>query len=298
MKHKGLLVTAIVCVLIVGAFFFGLFAYLLVRGPSDENGPFAIGGRVGLITIDGTIISANDIVRDIEGFRKNNDIKSVIMRLESPGGSVGASQEILEAVKRLAEKKPVVASMGSVAASGAYYIACGATRILASPGTITGSIGVRLEHLMVGDLLSWAKVKHETLKSGHFKDLGSIDRPMTPEERAILQGLLDDMHKQFKEEIVKARGLEAEKVDSLADGRVYTGRQALELGLVDAIGGLSEAVVLAGNLGGIKGEPKLVRPQKRLKLIDRFFEAAGSALEKGKITASGYWQPVFMMGVR
>lgn len=295
MKHKGLLIALIVLLLAGGAFLFGLTVSILAGGDSFSGG-FATGGRVGVVTVEGAIISADTTVEDLERFRKNDDIKSVILRVESPGGSVAASQEILEAVRRVAAKKPVVASMGSVAASGGYYIVCGANRVLANPGTVTGSIGVRMEHVMLGDLLRWAKIKHETLKSGRLKDMGTFDRPMTPEERAVLQGILDDIHVQFKEEVAKARNLPIEKVDELADGRVYTGRQAKELGLVDEMGGFDEAIRLAGELGGIKGDPKIVRPKKRSRLVERIFDSAGAFMnERSAAALMDYWQPMLTM---
>ena len=296
MKHKGLLIALVIVLLAGGAFLFGM-AVSLVAGGGSGSLSWPGGGKVGVVTVDGAIISADTLVDELEGFRKEDGIKSVVLRIESPGGSVAASQEILEAVRKLAAKKPVVASMGSVAASGGYYVSCGATRVLANPGTITGSIGVRMEHVMLGDLLSWAKIRHETLKSGRMKDLGSFDRPMTPEERAILEEMLRDIHEQFKDEVAKSRNLSQEKVDELADGRVYTGRQALELGLVDKMGGLDEAVELAANLGGIKGEPKIVRPKKMSPLIERLVGAASDLAGKASAAAAVETRrPMLMMG--
>ena len=297
MKHKGLLIAFILTVLFGGAFLVGLVLALLAGGGDPGDG-WALSGRVGVVTVDGAIVSADDAVAELDRFRDEDNIKSVILRIESPGGSVAASQEIFEAVKRLAQKKPVVASMGSVAASGGYYIACGATKILANPGTVTGSIGVRMEHVMLGDLLRWAKIGHETLKSGRFKDLGSFDRPLSPEDRALLQGLIDDIHVQFKETVAQSRKLDAAKVDELADGRVYTGRQAQALGLVDELGGLSEAVKLAGTLGGLGEDPKLVHPKKRLRVIERMMEGASALLEQGVRGAFDVWQPMLMMPIR
>lgn len=265
---------------------------------SSSGRVFSIGGAVGIVTIDGPIISADGTLEDIERFRKDDAVKSVVLRLESPGGSVAASQEIFEAVKGLAKEKPVVASMGSIATSGAYYIACGTTKLLASPGTATGSIGVRMEHIMIGDLLKWARIGHETLKSGRFKDLASMDRPMTPEERAIIQGVLVDLHEQFKETVSDARGLEKKDVDRIADGRFYTGRQALELGLIDEIGGLTEATKLAATLGGIKGEPRLIHPEKRYHLIERLLNSATSLMTGRLVVPSSWWQPMMIMHLR
>ncbi|HPQ80466.1 MAG TPA: signal peptide peptidase SppA [bacterium] len=295
MKHKGLLIALIILLLAGGAFVFGM-AVSMISGGDLLSGAFSSGKRVGVVTVDGAIISADNAVEDLNSFRENDSVKSVILRIESPGGSVAASQEILEAVRRLAAEKPVLASMGAVAASGGYYIACGADTILANPGTVTGSIGVRMEHVMLGDLLSWAKIKHETLKSGKLKDLGTFDRPMTPEERAVLQGILDDIHVQFKEEVARARKLPMEKVDEIADGRIYTGRQALELGLVDELGGFDEAIKMAGKRGGIKGDPKLLHPKRRHRLIDLLMDSASSAARKLSAAAlMDYWQPMLVM---
>jgi protease-4 len=294
MKHKGLLIAFVLFMLVGGAFLFGLVISLITAGSGDDTS-WSFGDRVGVITVDGTIISADRLVQDIDRFRNDSDIRSVVLRLESPGGSVAASQEILEAVRRLAQKKPVIASMGSVATSGAYYVACGATKILANPGTITGSIGVRMEHVMIGDLLTWAKIKHETLKSGRMKDLGAFDRPMTPEERQILQTVLDDIHGQFKAEVAKARGLEPETVDRLADGRIYTGQEALSLKLVDRLGGFSEAIQLAAAMGGIRGEPKLVHPKRRSRVVEHLFETAGTLLKDPRKAMIDSWQPLLLM---
>lgn len=291
MRHKGILAITIFFIVIGAAFFFGMAAYFL--GAEGDFDTWSFGRSVGVITVDGAIISADDIVEDIEKFRKDDDVEGVVLRIESPGGSVGASQDILEAVRRLAEKKPVVASMGSIAASGGYYIACGATKILANEGTVTGSIGVRMEHVMVGDLLKWAKINRETLKSGRFKDIASSNRPMTPEERAIMQGVLDDIHAQFKETVAAARKLSMDSVNELADGRLYTGRQALKLGLVDEIGGLTEAVKMTAKMAGIDGEPKVVHPAKRRRLIEKILDSASAIFGNASTAAFGdYWMPV------
>lgn len=292
MKHKGLFISFIVFLALGVSFLFGMIAYLAMGG--DFEVPLSDG--LGVVEVEGMIASADDAVEQLDEFRKSERVKGVVLRLATPGGSVAASQEILEAVKRVAGEKPVVASMGAVAASGGYYIACGANKILANPGTITGSIGVRMEHLMVGELLRWAKVQHETLKSGRFKDLGSMDRPMTGEEREILQGMLEDLHRQFKEEVASARKMDMAKVDELADGRVYSGRQALALGLVDGLGGFSEAVKQAGEMARIKGEPKLIRPKKRMRLVERLLEGASGALDAARdLPRLEFWQPLMIM---
>lgn len=295
MKHKGLLIAFVALLFVAGAFFFGMLAYLF--SSSSGRDAWHLGDAVGLITVNGAILSSGDIVEEIEDFRKDNDIRAVIVRLESPGGSVGSSQEIYEAVKRLAQKKPVVASMGSVAASGAYYVACGATKILANPGTVTGSIGVRMEHITIGDLLKWAKVGHETLKSGKFKDLTPIDRPMTLEEKAIVEKLLADLHMQFKEAVASSRGMASNEIDEIADGRIYTGRQALELKLIDALGGFTEAKVLAAKLGKIRGEPKIVEPRKKSRLWNALMDSNAEIFGLAQAVRSfDFWQPMMLMG--
>lgn len=296
MRHKGVLIALIaVLILFGGAFLFGMFAYLLLGGDAADT--WSVGSAVGVVTVDGPIVSADKTVKELDKFRKEDHIKAIVLRIESPGGSVAASQEILEAVKNLKKVKPVVASMGSVAASGGYYIACGASKILANPGTITGSIGVRMEHVMIGDLLKWAMIHHETLKSGRFKDLAAYDRPMTPQEREILQRVLDDIHRQFKEEVAGSRGLDVAAVDQIADGRVYTGHQAFALKLVDEMGGFSDAVKQAAAMGGIKGEPKVIYLKKRFYGIDQLFESLSQRLGLNSVLSRvDWWQPLLFVG--
>jgi len=172
--------------------------------------------------------------------------------------------------------------MGDVAASGGYYVACGANKIVANPGTITGSIGVRMELVQIGELLTWAKIQHETLKSGKFKDIGSPDRPLTLEERELLEKLLVEMHGQFKKTVSESRDIKLDKLNEIADGRVFTGEQAKELGLVDELGGLFDAVQIAGKLAGIKGEPNVVEKYKDKEdwWVKYFFESAMTRLDK------------------
>ncbi|MCL4557713.1 MAG: signal peptide peptidase SppA, partial [Deltaproteobacteria bacterium] len=187
------------------------------------------------------------------------------VRINSPGGGVAASQEIYDTLVRIRKKKPIVVSMGTVAASGGYYIACGADKIVAEPGTITGSIGVIMEFFDVGDLLKWARVKSEVVKSGKFKDIGSPFRAMKSDEKIYLQSVIDDVLRQFKNVVSENRHIPMGKLDEIADGRVFAGDQALKLGLVDELGGLHTAEKLAARLGGIKGEPTLVYPRQPRK---------------------------------
>jgi protease IV len=196
----------------------------------------------------------------------------VILRVDSPGGGVGPSQEIHREVLRLKEKKPVVVSMGAVAASGGYYVSCAADKIIANEGTITGSIGVIMEFLNVERLFEWAGLKSRVIKSGKYKDIGSGTREMTDEEKKLLQAMVDDVHDQFVSAIVESRGIERATVLSFADGRVFSGRQAKEIGLVDELGNFRDAVAKAAELAGIEGDPKLVYPRRRGNgPFDRFF---------------------------
>ena len=186
---------------------------------------------------------------------------------------MSASQEIFESVKELRSVKPVVASMGTVAASGGYYIAAPANKIVANPGTITGSIGVRMELLNVEDLLQWARLKTTTLKSGRLKDVGSSTRPMTDEEREYLESILREMHMQFKKAVAESRGLSLEDVEKVADGRVLTGEQALTVKLIDELGSLEKATKVAAELGGIKGDPDIFYPSlEDRNLVDYLIE--------------------------
>jgi protease-4 len=227
------------------------------------------GNRVAVVQIEGLIVDADRVVRELGDYGEDPSIRAVVVRIQSPGGVVGPTQEIYDAIRRVRnEGKPVVASMGSVAASGGYYLAAAATRIIANPGTLTGSIGVILQLAEIEGLLRKVGVRYEVIKAGRFKDSGSFARPMTPEERAVLQVVLDDMHDQFVTAIAEGRRLDKDRVRNLADGRVYSGRMAKDLGLVDALGGLDDAIRLAGDLGGIPGKPRVVRPRRPWRLLD------------------------------
>jgi protease-4 len=294
MSNRWLIILLIAVVVLGAAFVLGMFSFILSSSEEGSLGLFG-GDKVGVVKVEGTIVSSDDVVEDIEKVRKDSSVASVIVRIDSPGGSVGASQEILEAIKILAKDKPVVASMGTVAASGGYYVALGAKRILANPGTITGSIGVRMEHINVGRLLDWARIGHETLKSGKYKDIGAIDRPLTPEERKILEGVLKGLHEQFKLAVAESRNLDMKDVERIADGRVFTGQEAIELGLIDTIGGFAKAIELAAELGGIEGEPELTYPGKHRRWFMRLVEEARMAVETLAQGAGGHWRPVMSL---
>lgn len=240
---------------LVGSFFFFMGSALSLFSYKTES------GEVAVVEVLGGIFDSHPVVETLRDMKKDKSVKAVVLRIDSPGGSVGASQEIFEAVKELKGVKPVVASMGSVAASGGYYIALGASRIVANAGTVTGSIGVRMELMNVEDLAKWLKVQPITLKSGRLKDAGSPTRPMTDEEKAYLESVLQNMHKQFKAAVSESRGLSAGDVDALADGRVFTGEEALQKRLIDEMGALDKAVAVAANLAGLKGEPEIFFPK-------------------------------------
>lgn len=250
----------------------------LVGLRSFWNDSHAPRSAIGVLEMNGALWVAEDWLKTIEQLRKDPNVLGVVVRINSPGGVVAASQEIFEALHRLREKKPVVASMGSVAASGGLYIALAANKIFANPGTITGSIGVRMEHIQIGDLLRSLKIEYNTIKSGRFKDLASSQRPLDPEERAILETMMAEIHQQFKEVVASSRKLEMAKVEPIADGRIFTGAKAKEFGLVDEIGGLSEAVAVVAKMVKIEGEPKLYYPEKPSSWwVKTFFSTAKAA---------------------
>lgn len=219
--------------------------------------------KVGVVEISGLIYKSTTIIDDLKRFRDDSRIKAIVLRVNSPGGAVAPSQEIMREVERTRQEKKVVASFGSMAASGGYYAACAADLIMASPGTTTGSIGVVLKLANLEELAKKLGMDFYSLKAGAMKDLGSPFRPMTPQEREVLQKLLNDIHEQFMRDVARNRKLPLEKVRTLADGRLFTGEEALKLGLVDALGNFNDAVERAGRLGGIKGKIEVVYPERK-----------------------------------
>jgi protease-4 len=255
-----------VTVLVFGAAFAVILGVLLW---GDPLGLPLGAGRVAVVDVEGLIVEADRVVRELEAHGDDPSVRAVVVRIQSPGGVVAPTQEIHDAIARVRGKdKPVVASMGAVAASGGYYLAAAADRIVANPGTLTGSIGVLMQLPEVEGLLKKVGVRYEVIKAGRYKDAGNISRPITPEERALLQALLDDMYDQFVTAVAQGRKLDRARVLAVAEGRVYSGRQAQELGLVDELGGLEDAVRLAGVLGGIEGKPRVVRPRRGVGLWD------------------------------
>lgn len=242
------------------------------------------GDKVALLEVRGMIIDVQPVIEQLVKFTKDDSVKAIVFRIESPGGGVSPSQELYREIQRTAEKKPVVASMGSVAASGGYYIASGVQKIYANPGTITGSIGVIAQFTNFEELFKKIGFRMEVVKSGAFKDVGNPGRAMTPDERQYLQKLLDSVHQQFVRDVARGRRMPEEKVREIADGRIFTGEQAKEMGLVDELGGLNDAVDAAGKMAGITGEPKLVYPEKKKisfldYLLDRSAETVAERLK-------------------
>lgn len=240
---------------------------------SDETSPsFSLSpNQVAVLDLQGIIFDSREFVEQLRDYGNRSSVKAVVLRINSPGGGVAASQEIYEAVKkfRTESRKKVVVSMSSVAASGAYYVACAADKIFANPGSITGSIGVIAEWYNYGDLLRWAKLESIVIKSGPLKDAGSPTRPLTEPEKVYFQSLIDNMFNQFVAAVAKGRKLDQAAVRKLADGRVYTGQEANANGLVDELGTFQDAVATAAKMAGIYGEPRLITPpKKKFSLLD------------------------------
>lgn len=248
----------------------GLFVLLIVVSllfvMLQKNLP--LGERVALIRVEGMIVDSKDTIYELKEYVKDPLIKAIVLRIDSPGGAVAPAQEIYEEIKKAVAKKKVIASMGSIAASGGYYIASPATKIIANPGTLTGSIGVIMEIPNLEGLMSKLGIKTEVVKSGEKKDMASVFRGIKKEERAILQKVLDNVHDQFITAVAEGRKMPYEDVKQIADGRIFTGEQALKVGLVDKLGNIEDAVQVAAELSGIKGEPVLISKKERFSLID------------------------------
>jgi protease-4 len=251
------------------AFLLILILIVLTFGVSMLAGIFSkgIGGRIGVVEIEGMITDGKDAMEDIVKFKEDDSIRGVVVRINSPGGSVGPSQEIFRELKKLGAKKKVYISASAVCASGGYYIASAGEKIYANPSTITGSIGVIMEQMVVEDLLKKVGLQPNTLKSGEFKDVGSPFRKMREEERAYFQQILDGIHDQFIEDVALGRKMPVEKVRKLSDGRIYTGTQAKELGLIDNIGTFYDAVDDLKKALNIKGKPVLVQGKRPFSFL-------------------------------
>ena len=255
------------------------FYFYKVGLHSGKTTSFSLNDKIGVVCVEGIIADSQVITEQLDDFGKDDSIVAIVLRVDSPGGGVAASQEIYDAVIELKKKKKVVVSMGSVAASGGLLVACAADKIVANPGTITGSISAIMQFANVEELMKKIGLKSSVVKSGQYKDIGSPLRDMTPEEKVIIQELVDDIFNQFVDVIVKERKLPREKVVAIADGRVFSGRKAKELGLVDDLGDMASAARLASKLAGKNGQYDLVYPsKKRTSIFDYLLESTASQI--------------------
>ncbi len=266
--------------------FFGLmFIGLMSEGGDMDWGGF--GSKVAIVEVFGDIYSSERIVKQLKKWGEKSSVRAIVLHVNSPGGGIAPSQEIYNEILRIREEegKVVLTSMSSVAASGGYYIACASDMIMANPGTITGSIGVMLSYPTAGELFKKVGVKYETIKSGKLKDVGSFDRNITADERKMLSAMVMDSYEQFVEAIVAGREMDKEEIYKLADGSVFSGRQAYYNGLVDTLGGFEDAVRLAAELAGISGKPQTVKdfiPEKGIfDLIGGLLKNVERATSKG-----------------
>ena len=287
-RHPVLLSLLVVCA--IGAVVIISVAALFFLGKRDSA--FEFGEKVGVVEIKGVIADPKPVVLQLKRFRKDKNVKAIVLRIDSPGGGVGPSQEIYAEVKKTTRVKKVVASMGAIAASGGYYVGAAADHIIANPGTITGSIGVIMEFANAEELFKKIGVSAIIIKSGDYKDTGSPLRKMTPEERRLLEGFVGNVHQQFVTAVAEGRKMSEETVRTIADGRIFSGQQAQELGLLDSLGNMEDAIALAAELGGIKGEPSVVYGEKKRFSVLEFILGSKLAGALDRITSaalhSGY----------
>lgn len=289
---RALLVTTGIGLLIL-LLIFGV-AFLL--GKREQFG----GPKVALLEVDGIIGDSEGIIEQIRRHIENQTVRAFVIRINSPGGGVAASQEIYEEIKKIRQvhEKPVVASLSTVGASGGYYIAAAADKIVANPGSITGSIGVIIQIPNLSDLLQKVGIRSVVIKSGPYKDMASATRDLTVEERQLLQQVIDDIHDQFIQAVAEGRGLPRERIETVADGRILSGRQALELGLVDQLGNLQDAIETAARMGGIPGKPQIVQIEEREFSLLRFLLGSTATVwgqkllgtEKSRFSVDYLWQ--------
>jgi protease-4 len=258
-----------------------LIIFATVRSISGDAQFASLGASsIGVIDIDGVILSSDTLVDQLRKFEDDSSIKAIILHINSPGGGAAASQEVYEEVRRLRQekKKPIISSIESEGASGAYYIASGTEKIYANRASVVGSIGVIAEWTNYGELLKWAKLKPEVLKAGILKDAGSPTRDLTPVERAYMQGLIDNMHSQFIADVAAGRGVSADTIRPLATGQVWTGEQALPLHLIDKTGTFRVALLETARKVGINGEPRVVKPVIRKRGVLELLNGDASEL--------------------
>jgi protease IV len=257
-----------------------IFIFSLFNESDTEDVSTGTGGTIALVELKEPIVESDGIVRQFKKYRKDSQVKAIVFRIVSPGGGVAASQEIYEEVKKTRDSgKLVVVSMGAVAASGGYYVAVGANKIVANPGSVTGSIGVISQFIQYDDLMSKLGISSETIKSGKLKDAGSPFRKMTEDDKKYFQDMVNDIYDQFVTTVSEERKLDKETVKKLADGRVYTGRKAYELKLIDTLGTYEDAIALAASMVNISGSPHLIKERKKERLSDILFGSVDEKIE-------------------
>ncbi len=287
MAKKSHPILIVLLILLVIAILLGGTLILVFHYSSPSKNPL-FKEKIGVVSIKGPISSGKKISSQLAKFAEDKSIRAIILRIDSPGGGVGATQEIYREVQKVVPRKPVIASMGSIAASGGYYVAAPTTKIVANPGTITGSIGVFIQFVRLEELLKKIGVDFEIVKSGEFKDMGSPDRKLTKRDREILEALIKDLQEQFVSAVASGRHLSVEKVREVADGRIFSGHQARELGLVDIMGNFQDAVAVTKKTVGITGEVELVYPEKSAaELWELFMESSTKHVLKAMTDVKG-----------
>ncbi len=276
---------SILAIVIIILFFIGI-SLLFTLNTNDETpvskfSDLLESNKIGVVTLEGELTSADETLKDLRKFQRRASVKAVVLRINSPGGAVAPAQEIYREIIKTRKKKPVVASMQTMGTSAAYYIASSADKIVCSAGTITGSIGVIMMLADLEKIMDRVGLNVKIIKAGKYKDIGSMFRPLTDEERNILQDFAAEIHEQFIHDVAKARKgkIEEKQLRSIADGRFFTGEKAKEMGLVDALGNFYDAVKIASELGGVKGEPELIYPKKKWEnYLELLMESSANAL--------------------
>ncbi len=279
MRRKRILIgLGVIAALLI---FFFTILFFIGRYTGGKSSRFAFGDKIAVVEVKGVISQSSGTIEDLQQYVEDDSVKAIVLRIDSPGGGVGPAQEIYREIIKIKQIKPnkkVVTSMGSVAASGGYYIASASDLIVANPGTITGSIGVIMQFSNLEELLKKIGIKGVVLKSGEHKDIGSPFREMTPEEKRIMQEVLDNVHQQFIQAVADGRKLDRSKVVQIADGRILTGEQAKNLGLVDQMGNLQDAIDIAAKMVGIVGKPNVIYPKRRISIWEFLMRDMASAI--------------------
>ncbi|MBW1940968.1 MAG: signal peptide peptidase SppA [Deltaproteobacteria bacterium] len=269
-RHPYLFFILVFSTLITGT----MITLSLLFTVGSKSYEFEFGEKVGVIEIKGVILESKKIIDNLKKFREEDSIKAIVLRIDSPGGGVGPSQEIFREVRKTVKSKKVITSMGSVAASGGYYIAAASNKIVANPGTITGSIGVVMGYTNFQELLAKIGLVPVVVKSGEYKDMGSPVRKMTEKERNLLQAFVNTIHSQFVSDVAEGRGMDPGKVEKIADGSIFSGEKAKSLGMVDRLGNLEDAIEWAGRMAGIKGKVSAVYLEDKKFSLKRYIEGS------------------------